>query len=1001
MSSNQSRLLLSQVAGSANAGPTTNSSNSNSNSKANSEMNEPQDSSNQYSVDTDFDSYWEEEARYPHRNRIRIGRQYQATVPPLISKSGEKDHRRLEDLETLSFCPKRSARVSNNELDHYFKVAKSLNLFASLVETRSLLGRDVTIADLNHIRHKEGLSLASVIQPVRQAAVTAMNNISSITPMTSSTSAPSSTPAQPSLSATTSVSTATTSSNSQAISSYVAPTSSMNSNSSQLATQTQQSTSRVQSTSSPTDSSPTTATAATSLNSPPSNCETTTQPQQLSPTNETSNNPSQTASQNIHGNVAINQPLMRALSHFISLHHPCHHDTNCKKLLKDIPLEDNSTPTVNLRQGSSNAKRARTAAKQQQLQQQQQQQNAKLEQSSIVSDSNSEQQLASVSGISPSDNAQQLSPSYKDWTREEVELFSKAIEVCGKNFGSIKKEFLPTKSVKSIVEYYYIGSRDVPDSKKQKSYQNTEAHDACSGPEKSSTGNNNGKSGGGGGGGSSSGSSGVGGGPAASSNYLTASSVPSSNGPSSTVATTTSTASPSAATTSSRTTTSNSSNTNELGKTNSKTSSSYIYSSVKPEPDVKTTPPPQMSNKSHSSKSSSIAHGEDDTSDNKSKQAKNIDARMSVYNFDEDLKDESPVKFECPRPGAEVRPLKAKPIMPNASNSADMSNSNVGSLKFFMDGQLVLKLNARQEQQEGIERCHWVPSGERTATASRQKRYTKRSNDKSAANADQTSSQSSSVISSNQDEDSKNNEDLSGDEDSKESMNSFTNSNLTNASSLSINATPTLNANTSISPAATQASPRNHSGGSTTPRSRSKTKNSAAAAAAAAATAASTNHQSAESIQPTSPNQQVPPQMPSPIDYNRLAINNRMKELKDNLFNQQAMNQANPWLQANSFAVAAALLGRIPFPPGAASGLIDNPNLLATNSGHMNMHSPVNSNNLSPGAGIVNNTNNVMNYPSSKPMDLSVEHNPIQTTPPTKPVSTTKSRSRARPKNNH
>lgn len=38
-------------------------------------------------TDAEFDAYWEEEARNPHRNRIRIGRQYQATIPPRL-KSG-------------------------------------------------------------------------------------------------------------------------------------------------------------------------------------------------------------------------------------------------------------------------------------------------------------------------------------------------------------------------------------------------------------------------------------------------------------------------------------------------------------------------------------------------------------------------------------------------------------------------------------------------------------------------------------------------------------------------------------------------------------------------------------------------------------------------------------------------------------------------------------------------------------------------------------------------
>lgn len=305
------------------------------------------DSENQLSVDSNFDSYWEEEARNPHRNRIRIGRQYQATVPQLL-KPGERDPRGLEELETLSFCPKKSTKVSDAELDNYFNVAKSLNLFASLVETRSLLGRDVTIADLNRIRHKEGLSLASVIQPNRHS-------------------------------------------------------------------------------------------------------------------NNTSN-------------------LMRALSDFISIHHPCHHDTNCQKILNG----------------------------------------------------------------------------------EEVEMFAKAIEVCGKNFGTTKKEFLP--SVRSRVEYYYIGSRETSDSRKKSSQNVCASQDVAV--------------------------------------------------------------------------------------------------------------------------------------------SKDVD-RMSIYNFDDEIKDDNSPLQDCPCSGAEVKPLKAKPILPNTSHP-ESSNSNVGSLNFFMDGQLILKLNACQEQQK----CHWVQSGE-------------------------------------------------------------------------------------------------------------------------------------------------------------------------------------------------------------------------------------------------------------------------------------------------
>ena len=59
--------------------------------------------------------------------------------------------------------------------------------------------------------------------------------------------------------------------------------------------------------------------------------------------------------------------------------------------------------------------------------------------------------------------------------------------------------------------------------------------------------------------------------------------------------------------------------------------------------------------------------------------------------------------------GAEIKPVKAKPIFPTeTAESAANGNSLLGSLKFFMDGQLVLKLNANQ--QESDKKCHWVES---------------------------------------------------------------------------------------------------------------------------------------------------------------------------------------------------------------------------------------------------------------------------------------------------
>lgn len=815
--SNQNRFLLPAATSSASAASSSQASASlqqqhqsasRTTSSSNQDQNENQE--NQLSVDTDFDSYWEEEARNPHRNRIRIGRQYQATVPPLL-KPDEKDRRKLEELETLSFCPKRSARISDAELDHYFTVAKSLNLFASLVETRSLLGRDVTIADLNHIRRKEGLSLASVIQPARQQAPVAAVAVSQNTANASLQSAQ------------------------------------------------QQSNS-----------------SASPQKSPPA------------ATNTGSDKSSSSAASPRENLASMNQLLMKALSHFISLHHPCHHGPNCKKLQRDVPaFEDEDRPIVsitagNLRQAGltisgrdSKPGRSRSSLKQ--------------AQQAIVESQDHQQQQDEQQLQSGSDSAQ--SPSIEDWTREEIELFSKAIEVCGKNFSSIKKEFLPSKSVKSIVEYYYIGSRDLSDNKKKPNQAIDTPGDTCSSPEKTATNNNSqggGSGGGGGGGGSSTSVTGKSGVVASSANVPTSS------------------ASSSSSRNSANTTDSNTANQNNPVDASGETHEV----SVKSEPRVK--------NEHYTKQYDSDSAANNLINGAQSLVSKNIDARMSVYNFDDEFKEESPVQVECPKPGTEVRPLKAKPIIPNAAAESDSNNSNVGSLKFFMDGQLVLKLNACQDQQEGAEKCHWVQSGERHVNANRQKRYTKKS--EKNPDASQNGSQSNSVVSSYQDDDSKN-DDLSGDEDSKESMNSFSNSPQARASS--------------------QPSP---------------------------------NSKRLKVTTVADPNLAQTPHLPSPVDYNRLALQNRIKERNDsiNRSNSSAISQAMPWLQANSFAMAAALLGGLPFP--ASANMIQE------------AQQNINSNNNS------STSNNTLN---SKPMDLSIEHHS-----PPKALPKSTSRSRSRSKNN-
>uniref|UniRef100_A0A6G1S969 SANT domain-containing protein n=1 Tax=Aceria tosichella TaxID=561515 RepID=A0A6G1S969_9ACAR len=794
--SNQNRLLLPhQPTSIGNIGQSTSNSGVKSDNSLSSAASN-QENDHQLSVDDNFDSYWEEEARNPHRNRIRIGRQYQATVPQLL-RSGEKDQRKLEELETLSFCPKRSAKVSNAELDHYFTVAKSLNLFASLVETRSLLGRDVTIADLNRIRHKEGLSLASVIQPNRHA-----------------------------------------------------------SNNSNISPQSSQQTNTTTVTSSGEQKSPTSASDNLGTSS-----------------SIDATNAQEPASQETY---TPNLALMKALSHFISLHHPCHHDNDCKKMLKDVPLEDEQEPVVSIKsgnlrgQGSSSqspsketkSSRSRSSTKQQSSA------TSKIDESDVKDVVSSEQEQAS------SDINNQMAPYY-DWTREEVNLFSKAIEVCGKNFGSIKKEFLPSKSVRSIVEYYYIGSREASDGKKRSNH-GVDSTDGCSSLDKSQA-NNNGGGGGNGGGG----------------DHTSPSGKSASGGSSS------------------------AENNNTSGPTSNSDSGSNNGSKSIPDATGDAHKQAHTTNRNISNKvnMSSRQLKIEDSSNNKPK-AKNIDARMSVYNFDDEIREESSPIIDCPCPGAEVKPLKAKPILPDTPAGSEAGNSNVGSLKFFMDGQLVLKLNACQEQQ----RCHWVQSGDKIPTPNqRQKRYSKRTSDRLPDPTSQNGSHSNSI----NDDDLKTEDLTADDEDSKESANSFTNI-----------ATPRQNS-FSASP-----SPK---------RSRART----------------------ESTLP--PNQA---QMPSPIDYNRLAVTN-MKERNDNNLNNNNNNNnnnilnnpmMNPWLQANNFAMAAGLFSLF---PQAASNLV--------------------------GGQVQSSVPNMVNM-APRPMDLSVEHSHSQ-----KPIqqATPKSASRSKSKQKH
>jgi len=83
--------------------------------------------------DVEFDAFWEEESRNKTRNRIRVGRQYQASVPPLL-KPGESDNRRLEDLETLRWRPE---SLTDQSVQEYLSMAKAVSVFSRTLENGS------------------------------------------------------------------------------------------------------------------------------------------------------------------------------------------------------------------------------------------------------------------------------------------------------------------------------------------------------------------------------------------------------------------------------------------------------------------------------------------------------------------------------------------------------------------------------------------------------------------------------------------------------------------------------------------------------------------------------------------------------------------------------------------------------------------------------------------------------------------------------------------------
>ncbi|KAG8185866.1 hypothetical protein JTE90_004408 [Oedothorax gibbosus] len=82
-------------------------------------------------TDAEFDSYWDNEAKNQNRNRIRVGRQYQASIPPLL-KPGQKDGRKSEELETLKWKPD---QISDQTIEEYLSMAKGLGLFSKSLDS--------------------------------------------------------------------------------------------------------------------------------------------------------------------------------------------------------------------------------------------------------------------------------------------------------------------------------------------------------------------------------------------------------------------------------------------------------------------------------------------------------------------------------------------------------------------------------------------------------------------------------------------------------------------------------------------------------------------------------------------------------------------------------------------------------------------------------------------------------------------------------------------------
>ena len=84
---------------------------------------------------------------------------------------GENDNRKLEDLETLRWCPARH-HLSNEQLDEYFAMAKALSLFSRTMQS----DEEASInGDASGVEDEGEEDISTAIN--RQKSVVTTNNI--------------------------------------------------------------------------------------------------------------------------------------------------------------------------------------------------------------------------------------------------------------------------------------------------------------------------------------------------------------------------------------------------------------------------------------------------------------------------------------------------------------------------------------------------------------------------------------------------------------------------------------------------------------------------------------------------------------------------------------------------------------------------------------------------------------------------------------------------------